>query len=39
MSRLLIELKKINLIFPELWPFEDLGILKLSVVYLKNYLS
>ena len=35
----LIKLKKIHLIFPELWPFENLGILNLSAIYLKNYLS
>ena len=26
-------------IFPELWPFENLGILNLSAIYLKNDLS
>ena len=31
--------KKKNLIFPELWPFENLGILNLSARYLENYLS
>ena len=31
--------KKIHLIFPELWPFENLGILNLSARYRKNYLS
>ena len=25
--------------FPELWPFENLGILNLSARYLENYLS
>ena len=27
------------LVFPELWPFENLGILNLSARYLENYLS
>ena len=31
--------KTIHLIFPELWPFENLGILKLSARYLEKYLS
>ena len=36
----LIKLKKKNhFIFPELWPFEISGILKLSARYLENYLS
>ena len=40
MSRLPDKIKKKNhLIFPELWPFENLGILNLSATYLKNYLS
>ena len=26
-------------VFPELWPFETLGILNLSTRYLENYLS
>ena len=40
MSRLSnLKKKKIHLIFPELWPFENLGILNLSARYLKNYLS
>ena len=30
---------KILHIFLELWPFENLGILNLSAIYLKNYLS
>ena len=31
--------KKIQLIFfPELWPFENLGILNLSARYLRKYL-
>ena len=28
-----------SVIFPELWPFENLGILNLSARYLENYLS
>ena len=38
MSRLpdLIKKKKNHLIFHELWPFENLGILNLSARYLKN---
>ena len=32
-------IKKNRLIFPELWPFENLGILNLSARYLKKYLS
>ena len=42
MSRLsdeILKKKKIHQIFPELWPFENLGILDLSTSYLKNYLS
>ena len=37
----LIKLKKKrnHFIFPELWPFENLGILNLSAKYLENYLS
>ena len=31
--------KKNHLIFPELWPFENLGILNLSARYLEKYLS
>ena len=31
--------KKNHLIFSELWPFENLGILNLSARYLVNYLS
>ena len=31
--------KKINHIFQELWPFENLGILNLSARYLENDLS
>ena len=34
-----LNLKKNHLLFPELWPFENLGILNLSAMYLKNYLS
>ena len=30
---------KIHFICPELWPFENLGILNLSARYLENYLS
>ena len=32
------ELNK-HLLFPELWPFENLGILNLSARYLRKYLS
>ena len=32
-------LKKFREIFPELWPFENVGILNLSARYLENYLS
>ena len=32
-------LKKITSFFPELWPFENFGILNLSARYLQNYLS
>ena len=43
MSRLPDLIKKkyiyIYIFFPELWPFENLGILNLSASYLKNYLS
>ena len=40
MCKLLDEIKtKIYLIFKELWPFENLVILNLSAIYLKNYLS
>ena len=40
MSRLLdLIKKKILFIFPELWPFENLGILNLSARYLEKYLS
>ena len=35
----LVKLKKNQSIFPELWPFENLGILNLSARYLENYLS
>ena len=31
--------KKNHFIFPELLPFENLGILNLSAKYLENYLS
>ena len=31
--------KKNHFIFPELWPFENMGILNLSASYLENYLS
>ena len=34
-----LTLKEFCQFFPELWPFANLGILKLSVSYLKNYLS
>ena len=33
------ELKCLHLIFPELWPFENLGILKLSAIFLKYVLA
>ena len=40
MSRLPDKIKKIIcFIFPELWPFENLGILNLSARYLEKYLS
>ena len=39
MSRLPDQLKTNNFIFPELWPFENVGILNLSAKYLENYLS
>ena len=29
----------IHLIFPELWPFENLGIINLPARYLEKYLS
>ena len=32
-------IKKNHLIFPELWPFENLGILNLTARYLEKYLS
>ena len=35
----LIKFKKIILFFPELWPFENLGILNLSARYLEKYYS
>ena len=36
----LIKLKTTNhSIVPELWPFENLGILNLSARYLENYMS
>ena len=40
MSRLpdLIE-KENHIIFPELWPFKNFGILNLSARYLEKYLS
>ena len=31
--------KKNHIIFPELWPFENLGILNLSARYPEKYLS
>ena len=31
--------KEITVLFPELWPFENLGILNVTVRYLGNYLS
>ena len=35
MSKLLIKIEKKNhFIFPELWPFKNLGILNLSAIYL-----
>ena len=38
MSRLPDYIKKKSTYFPELWPFETLGILNLTAIYLKNYL-
>ena len=35
----MIKLKKNHLIFPDLWPFENLGILKLSAKCLEKYVS
>ena len=32
-------LQTIHLIFPELWPYENFGILNLSAGYLEKYLS
>ena len=31
--------EKNKLFFPELWPFKNKGILNLSAIFLKNYLS
>ena len=40
MSRLPDEMFfKNHFIFPELWPFDNLGILNLSARYLEKYLS
>ena len=40
MSRLPDKMKKkIILFFPELWPFENLGILNVSARYLEKYLG
>ena len=40
MSKLPVQIKKeITLFFWELWPFENLGILNLSAIYLEEYLS
>ena len=38
MIRLPDLIKKNHFIFPELWPFENLGILNLSARYLEKYL-
>ena len=38
MSRLPDQIKNNHLIFLELWPFENLGILNLSERYLDNYM-